>query len=150
MTSYRNLLRLRDIDESLRIVTGHLDRGPLEDPLVFDAVRIRLIEIGEAVKDLTPDITEPRPDIPWRSIARTRDHLVHRYFETSTEIARSVVTQGLPPLREAVTCSPDTARRSAGTTPARTTPPREAYRVVADPSCGVIPLNSPRAGRQQG
>lgn len=103
MTSYRNLLRLRDIDESLRIVTGHLDRGPLEDLLVFDAVRIRLIEIGEPVKDLTPDVTESRPDIPWRSIARTRDQLVHRYFETSTEIARSVVTQGLPPLREAVT-----------------------------------------------
>ena len=102
MTPDRNLLRLRDIDESLRVVTRHLERGPLEDPLVYDAVRIRLIEIGEAVKDLTPEITESRPGIPWRSIARTRDHLVHRYFETSTEIVRAVVTDGLPPLREAI------------------------------------------------
>ena len=102
MTHYRDLLRLRDIDDSLRIVADHLTRGPLDDPLVFDAVRIRLIEIGEAVKGLSPEITGSRPAIPWRQIARTRDHLVHRYFETSAEIVRGVVTDGLPPLRVAI------------------------------------------------
>lgn len=28
---------------------------------------------------------------------------MHRYFETSTEIVRGVVANGLPPLREAIT-----------------------------------------------
>jgi hypothetical protein len=34
----------------------HLQRGDLSDGLVFDAVRIRLLEIGEAVKALPAEM----------------------------------------------------------------------------------------------
>lgn len=44
--------RLDDVDAAVAAIGGHLRRGDLGDPLVFDAVRARLIEIGEAVKDL--------------------------------------------------------------------------------------------------
>ncbi len=100
---YRDVRRLRDIDEALRVVEQHLRRGPLDDLLVYDAVRVRLMEVGEAVKGLSPDVTGSRPDIPWRDIARTRDHLVHRYFATSVEIIAGMVSEGVPPLRTAVT-----------------------------------------------
>jgi Tat protein secretion system quality control protein TatD with DNase activity len=42
---------------------------------VSDAVRIRLVEIGEAVKALPEELTTTETDIPWRQIARMRDHL---------------------------------------------------------------------------
>lgn len=42
--------RLRDIIEAVDAIQNHLTRGDLHDGLVYDAVRVRLIEIGEAVK----------------------------------------------------------------------------------------------------
>ena len=45
--------RLLDVLEAGAAIAEHLQRGPLSDGLVFDAVRARLIEIGEAVKDIS-------------------------------------------------------------------------------------------------
>ncbi len=42
--------RLHDIDTAVTAIRSHLARGELSDGMVFDAVRIRLLEIGEAVK----------------------------------------------------------------------------------------------------
>ena len=45
--------RLDDIDAAILAIAGYLKRGDLGDGLIFDAVRVRLIEIGEAVKGIT-------------------------------------------------------------------------------------------------
>jgi uncharacterized protein with HEPN domain len=82
--------RLEDILLACDAIDAHLRRGPAGDPfadgLVFDAVRVRLIEIGEAAKDLPADLTATEPDLPWREIAGMRDQLAHRYFDTSHAI----------------------------------------------------------------
>lgn len=54
--------RLEDIDAALEAITAHLRRGDLGDGLVFDAVRVRLIEIGEAVKAYREPSGIRRPD----------------------------------------------------------------------------------------
>jgi uncharacterized protein with HEPN domain len=98
--------RLADILAACDAIDAHLARGraddPLSDGLVFDAVRVRLIEIGEAVKDLPPDLTAAEPDLPWRDIGRMRDQLAHRYFDTSHAILVATVRHDLPELRGAV------------------------------------------------
>jgi len=50
--------------------------------LVYDAVRVRLIEIGEAVKGIGADVVVTEPGTPWQDIAAMRDRLAHRYFDT--------------------------------------------------------------------
>jgi 8-oxo-dGTP pyrophosphatase MutT (NUDIX family) len=50
--TYRERQRLADIQAAIDAIRSHLQRGDLSDGLVFDAVRIRLLEIGEAVKAL--------------------------------------------------------------------------------------------------
>lgn len=60
------------------------------------------MEIGEAVKAITPELLERRPEIQWQAIARMRDHLVHRYFETDHSIVDDVVHNELNPLMAAV------------------------------------------------
>jgi hypothetical protein len=45
--SYRERQRLADIEAAIDAIRSHLRRGDLSDGLVFDAVRIRLVEIGE-------------------------------------------------------------------------------------------------------
>jgi uncharacterized protein with HEPN domain len=81
--SYRERQRLADIQAAIDAVPSHPQRGDLSDGLVFDAVRIRLLEIGEAVKALPTELLDTQPGIPWRQVARMRDHLAHRYFDTA-------------------------------------------------------------------
>ncbi len=71
-----------DIQAAIDAVRSHLRRGDLSDGLVFDGVRIRLLEIGEAVKALPAEMLSSQPGIPRTQIARLRDRLAHRYFKS--------------------------------------------------------------------
>jgi uncharacterized protein with HEPN domain len=98
----RDRQRLEDILAAIGAIRDHLARGDLADGLVFDAVRARLIEIGEAVKTLPPQLLDHQPDLPWPQIARMRDQLARRYFDTSHAIVGATVTGDLPELEAAV------------------------------------------------
>jgi uncharacterized protein with HEPN domain len=100
--SYRERQRLADIQAAIDAIRSHLQRGDLSDGLVFDAVRIRLVEIGEAVKALPEGLLATQPSIPWRQIARMRDHLAHRYFDTAHAILQATVEEDLPDLERAI------------------------------------------------
>jgi len=100
--SRRDDERLADILASAEAIARHLKRGGLGDGLVFDAVRVRLIEIGEAVKDIDPGLLASEAEIPWRDVAGMRDHLAHRYFDTAHSIVQATVDVDLPPLVAAV------------------------------------------------
>lgn len=100
--TYRERQRLADIQAAIDAIRSHLQRGQLSDGLVFDAVRIRLLEIGEAVKALPAELLDTQPSIPWRQIARMRDHLAHRYFDTAHAILQATVDDDLPELERAI------------------------------------------------
>lgn len=100
--SRRDHERLADVIAAVHAIASHLERGALSDGLVFDAVRIRLIEIGEAIKDITPELLATEPSIPWRDVAGMRDQLAHRYFDTTHAIVQATVDQDLPLLLAAV------------------------------------------------
>jgi uncharacterized protein with HEPN domain len=68
---------------------------------VFDAVRVRLIEIGEAVKALSADLLRSEPGIPGEEVAQMRAHLAHRYFDTSHAIVTATVERDVPELEAA-------------------------------------------------
>ena len=93
---------LADIADAITVISSHLQRGTLNDGLVFDAVRLRLIEIGEAVKRISPAVLATEPGIPWEDVAGMRDRLAHRYFDTSHAIVQATVDHDLPTLQAAV------------------------------------------------
>jgi uncharacterized protein with HEPN domain len=99
--SRRDRQRLEDILAAMDAIRPHMERGALSDPLVFDAVRVRLIEIGEAVKSLPAEVLATRPDLPWAQVAGMRDRLAHRYFDTSHAIVAATVEHDLPELESA-------------------------------------------------
>ncbi|MCA1675624.1 MAG: DUF86 domain-containing protein [Actinobacteria bacterium] len=74
----------------------------MDDGLIYDAVRVRLIEIGEAVKGIEPGVLGRGPAIPWSDVAGMRDYLTHRYFGTDHAIVSATVERDLPPLVNAV------------------------------------------------
>lgn len=94
--------RLADIVDAITAIRSHLTRGDLSDGLVFDAVRLRLIEIGEAVKLLDPKVVASEPDVKWSDAAGMRDWLAHHYFDTSRAVVEATVMEDLPPLEAAV------------------------------------------------
>lgn len=94
--------RLDDVLSALDAIRSHLRRGNLDDGLVFDAVRVRLIEIGEAIKSLSSQLLAQEPDLPWAQIAGMRDQLAHRYFDTSHAILAATVAEDLRELEAAV------------------------------------------------
>ena len=98
----RDIQRLDDIAAAIAAIRAHVARGDLSDPLVFDAVRVRLIEIGDAVKALPRDLLAHEPTVPWDQIAGMRDRLTHRYFDASGSILRATVEHDLPDLGKAV------------------------------------------------
>ncbi len=94
--------RLADIIDAIAAIRSYLERGNLGDGLIFDAVRLRLIEIGEAVKRVSPAVLAAEPDIPWQDVAGMRDRLAHHYFDTSHAIVQATVDHDLPALEAGV------------------------------------------------
>lgn len=67
-----------DLLEAGAAIAEHPRRGPLSDGLVFDAVWVRLTEIGEVVKHVSPELLAQRPLNPRRQVAAMRHQLAHR------------------------------------------------------------------------
>lgn len=111
--NYRDADRLADIRAAIAAIRSHLERGTLADGLVFDAVRMRLLEIGEAVKAISGDLLATQPGIPWQQIAGMRDHLAHRYFDTAHAILQATVDEDLPELEQAVTAMAESLPKEA-------------------------------------
>ena len=88
--------RLSDVQASCAAIADYLARAGVDDDIVFDAIRVRLIEIGEAVKDIDPKLLEGEPGIPWTEISRMRDQLAHRYFDTAHSIVRATAANDVP------------------------------------------------------
>jgi uncharacterized protein with HEPN domain len=61
-----------------------------------DAVIRNLEILGEATKNLSDEFRAAQPDIPWSSMAGTRDRLIHHYFGVNLDIVWQIVTNELP------------------------------------------------------
>ncbi|MBX3012330.1 MAG: DUF86 domain-containing protein [Caldilineaceae bacterium] len=91
---------LEDIQEAIRRAQMYVDGVSYEqflsDLKTQDAV-IRTLEIiGEATKRLSPEIRARHSAIPWTSMARARDKLIHAYFGVNVDIVWQIVHDELP------------------------------------------------------
>jgi len=72
------------------------------DQKTIDAVIRNLEIIGEAVKNVPPEVVAARPDIEWKEFSRFRDLIVHRYFKIKLTIVWDVLQNRLTELESAV------------------------------------------------
>lgn len=90
------LAHVRDAIERILEDTSAGRDAFMADCKTQDAV-IRAIEvIGEATKNLSPEIRDANPDIPWKRIAGMRDRGIHAYFGVDLDLGWAVVEDHLP------------------------------------------------------
>jgi uncharacterized protein with HEPN domain len=71
----------------------------LEDELLQRGVVRSLEIIGEASKNVSPELKKEHPEIEWKMMAAMRDKLIHHYFQENWKIVWNVLTMELPPLK---------------------------------------------------
>lgn len=74
-------------------------RADLDKDEMLALALTRLLEIiGEAAKNTTPATKARAPSVPWRSMERMRDLLIHGYYVVNLDVVWDTVTVDLPPL----------------------------------------------------
>jgi uncharacterized protein with HEPN domain len=84
---------VQDIRESAEAIRQFAQRDR-NDGMTFDAVRMRLVEIGEAVaglRDVAPAALVAEPSVPWADMIAMRNRVAHRYFDTAHAIVWGIV-----------------------------------------------------------
>ncbi len=106
MSKYEEQAFLKDILEAARRIISYIEgieyAAFLNDLKTQDAVVRNLEIIGEATKHLSNEVRQQASHIPWQSIARMRDKLIHHYFGVNLDIVWNVVQDDLAELVEAV------------------------------------------------
>lgn len=88
--------------KALAFVEGIEEEEFLHNEEKIFAVIHALERIGEAAKHVPAGVKKRYPDVPWRSIAGTRDKLIHAYFDVHVERVWFTVVQDLPGLERAL------------------------------------------------
>lgn len=65
-----------------------------------DAVIRRIEIIGEAVKNLPPEVKDKSPQVPWKRMAGMRDILVHSYLGVDLGLTWRVATDDIKKLEK--------------------------------------------------
>jgi uncharacterized protein with HEPN domain len=96
-----------DMLVAARSVMAYLEGVSLEslmnDVILRDAVRLQVVVLGEAARNVSTDYQADHPEIPWASIIGMRNMLVHQYFRTDIEILWDTAKNDLPTLMHALT-----------------------------------------------
>lgn len=103
MKSRHDRLYLYDIIECCDRVADYINGVREEDyqvnPMLQDALVRNIEVVGEAVKNLSTEITNAHPQIAWSQIARMRDKIAHHYFRINLDVVWKTATDDLPALR---------------------------------------------------
>ncbi len=101
--SRRDRQYLQDILDAMEAAESFVENvsfEELEDDQRTQFALQRAFEIiGEATKQLSKEVRDQYPSIPWRDIAGMRDKLIHEYFAVNLEIVWETVQKDFPEVR---------------------------------------------------
>lgn len=106
ITSKNYNLYLDDILEAIQKIESYTVSLTFEDfsknSMATDAVIRNLEIIGEAAKNIPPEMRGNYPSVEWKKIAGFRDIIVHAYWNVSLPIIWEIVKVKIPELKIAL------------------------------------------------
>ena len=98
--------RLLDIQEAIERIEKYAARGREafeQDELIETWVLHHSQIIGEAVRALSPELTQKHSEVAWSKIVGMRNILVRNYFSIDAAIVWAVIENDLPILKQQIT-----------------------------------------------
>lgn len=93
---------LSEIRVAQELLNGISSDDFLRDERTSRAVCMTLINIGELVNNLTPELKDAHREIPWRAIAGMRDVTAHRYQTLRMEDVYRTCAEDIPDLKRRI------------------------------------------------
>jgi uncharacterized protein with HEPN domain len=90
---------LEAIEKIERYITGLTFEQFEGSDMVVDAVVRNLEIIGEAARQIPPDLRDQYPEIDWTRVVGFRNIVIHEYFDVDVEIVWTIATQRLSELK---------------------------------------------------
>ncbi len=99
-----DLERLLDIQKAMHCLEAEVPKRPLHqlEPIVIAGILRYLQIIGEASAKVTKELKTKYPQVPWKTITRSRNVIVHHYFDVDMEIIESIFEKDLPLLKQQI------------------------------------------------
>jgi uncharacterized protein with HEPN domain len=91
------ITHIEDFSKTISSASDLRDR-----PLERAGIERMLTIIGEAAKNLSPQLRKEFPGIPWKATAGMRDKIMHHYFGVDYEAVFETVRVDLPVLKQAI------------------------------------------------
>ncbi len=90
---------LSEIDVGVEMLGGTDLHDFMEDEKLKRALCMTVINVGELIKNITPETRKEYPEIPWREIAGMRDMAAHKYQTLRMEDVFKTVKDDFPSLK---------------------------------------------------
>jgi len=74
-----------------------------DHPLERAGIERMLTIIGEAAKNISPELRNRYQEIPWKEIAGMRDKIMHHYFGVDYEAVYETIRHDIPELKTLIT-----------------------------------------------
>ena len=71
-------------------------------PLTQDAVVRNFQVIGEAIKDISEELKQQNPVVPWKNVAGFRDKVIHHYFDVDYDKVWNAVEVEIPTFKQQI------------------------------------------------
>ncbi len=101
-----SLIYLKHIIEAIEKIQSYtrgIEFSTFEDDFkTQDAVFHKLSVIGEASKQITPEVMSSISGVPWSEIIALRNKIIHEYFGIDLQLVWNIVVVDLPKLYKSI------------------------------------------------
>lgn len=93
---------LETISAAQQFTTGMSFEDFKADQKTIFAVSRAIEIVGEATKNIPPNLRANYPQIPWKGISGMRDKVIHQYFGINLQVLWDTLQQDLPTLQPVI------------------------------------------------
>ena len=93
---------ISEIDVGVQMLGENSLEAFLQNEILKRAIGMTVINIGELIKNVTDEMRDLHPEVPWRQVAGFRDITAHKYQTLRMEDVYQVVEEDFPVLKEQI------------------------------------------------